>query len=362
MVVLRLLLLGREQKMLQPPLLLFPTHYLGNLVLGLPWVLRALAREPRAVVVFDAAFGPLLAMLPELRGRALHYPREELARDRGFHARLRAYFGFLGELRQYRGHCLIDLEGERYSGVLARLSGCRWRIGPLAKRSRWFYSESLELDYEVHRFNAFGEILGDYAAGEAPAGELDFQVSRELAAKVELLLAGDSASRPVAVIHAGASVSYKRWPREHFASLARALHGAGCRTAWIGAGKPDAEIIAAIATRIGEASTINLCDRLSLPELAALFRRASVFIGCDSGPMHLAAACGAPVFALFGPSRESIWAPRGAGGTVLRGTEPCAPECDAWHCPNDYHCLASLTPEMVLDRVAGKLVPALEIK
>ena len=349
MVVLRLLL-GREQKMPQPPLLLFPTHYLGNLVLGLPWVLRVLAREPRAVAVFDAAFVPLLAMLPELRGRALHYPREELARDRGFHARLRAYLGFLGQLRQNRGHCLIDLEGERYSGALARLSGCRRRIGPVAKRSRWFYSESLKLDYEAHRFNAFGEILGDYAAGETPASELDFQVSPELAAKVELPLAGDSAGRPLAVIHAGASVAYKRWPRKHFASLARGLHGAGCRTAWIGAGKPDAEIVAEIAKEIGEVSTINLCDRMSLPELVAVLRRASVFIGCDSGPMHLAAACGAPVVALFGPSRESIWAPLGAGATVLRGTQPCAAECDAWHCPNDYHCLTSLTPEMVLDQ------------
>ena len=68
----------------QPPLLLFPTHYLGNLVLGLPWVLRVLARDPRAVAVFDAAFGPLLALLPELGGRVLFYPRGELASGRGF--------------------------------------------------------------------------------------------------------------------------------------------------------------------------------------------------------------------------------------------------------------------------------------
>ncbi len=341
--------------MSQPPLLLFPTHYLGNLVLGLPWVLRVLARDPRAVAVFDAAFGPLLALLPELGGRVLFYPRGELASGRGFRRRLRAYFGFLGDLRQYREYCLIDLEGERYSGALARLSGCRRRIGPLAKRSRWFYSESLDLDYEAHRFNAFGEILGDCAAGGAPAGELDFRVSPELAAKAGLLLAGDSAGRPVAVIHAGTSAAYKRWPGKHFASLAKALHGAGWRTAWIGAGKRDAEIIAGIAAETGQASAINLCDRLSLPELAALLRRADMFIGSDSGPMHLAAACGAPVVALFGPSRESIWAPLGAGATVLRGTKPCAPECDAWHCPNDYHCLSSLTPEMVLKQVAGKL-------
>ena len=339
----------------QPPLLLFPTHYLGNLVLGLPWVLRALARNPQAVVAFDAAFRPLLALLPELEGRALFYPRKELAREQGFRRRLRAYFGFLGELRQHRGHCLIDLEGERFSGALARLSGCRRRIGPAAKRSRLFYSEVLDLDYEAHRFNAFGEVLGEYALGEPPQNELDFQVSAELAGKVESLLAEHSASRPLAVIHAGASVAYKLWPAGHFARLVAGLHEAGYQPVWIGAGKFDAEIIAGIGNDPGEALAIDFCNRLSLPELVALFRQAKLFIGCDSGPMHLAAAAGLPVFALFGPSRESIWAPLGVGSTVLRGPKSCAAGCDAWHCPNDYHCLTSLAPESVLDRIEEAL-------
>ena len=337
----------------QPPLLLFPTHYLGNLVLGLPWVLRVLERRAEAVAVFDASFRSLISMLPETASRTLYYPRKELAGDKGPAHRLRHYLGFLGALRKYKGHCLIDMEGERFSGAIARLSGCRRRIGPKAKRASWFYSDVLDLDYLAHRFYAFGEIIGEYGVGEAPLGALDFQVTPELEDRIRLLLAGHLASRPLAVIHPGASVRYKLWPKEHFASLARGLHEAGLQVAWVGAGRFDAEVVAGIGQALPRAPAIDLCNRLSLPELVALFRQSRLFIGCDSGPMHLAAAAGLPVFALFGPSREAIWAPLGEHSVVLRGELPCAQDCDAWHCRNDYHCLRSLKPDAVLARTAA---------
>ena len=337
----------------QAPLLLFPTHYLGNLVLGMPWVLRVLERHAEAVAVFDASFQPVLSMMPEADSRALYYPRKELAGDKGFTHRLRHYLGFLGELRKYREHCLIDMEGERFSGAIARLSGCRRRIGPEAKRARWFYSEVLDLDYLAHRFNAFGEIIGEYGAGEAPPSVLDFQVAPELAGRVRSLLDDDNVKRPLAVIHPGASVRYKLWPKEHFTRLAQGLCEAGLQVVWIGAGQFDADIIAGIEQDLPGSPAINFCNRMSLPELVALFRQSRLFIGCDSGPMHLAAATGLPVFALFGPSREAIWAPLGEHSVVLRGELPCAEDCDAWHCRNDYHCLRSLTPETVLARAAA---------
>lgn len=337
----------------QAPLLLFPTHYLGNLVLGLPWVLRVLERHAEAAAVFDASFRPLLSMLPEIDSKALYYPRKQLAKDKGFMHRLRHYAGFIAELRKYRGHCLIDMEGERFSGAIARLSGCRRRIGPMAKRARWFYSDVLELDYLAHRYSAFGEIIGDYGAGEAPPSALEFQVSPELAGRLRVLLDAYIADRPLVVIHPGASVRYKLWPGEHFARLVQGLEEAGMQVVWVGAGRFDADVIAGIERELAGSPAINFCNRLTLPELVALFRRSRLFIGCDSGPMHLAAAASLPVCALFGPSREAIWAPLGEYSTVLRGELPCAEDCDAWHCRNDYHCLRSLTPDVVLAHVAG---------
>lgn len=339
--------------MSRPPLLLFPTHYLGNLMLGLPWVMRVLARHTEAVVVLDEAFRPLVSMLPDIDARALYYPRKEMTKGNGFRHRLRHYLRFLGALRKYRRHCLIDMEGERFSGVISRLSGCRVRVGPSAKRAEWFYSDVLELEYLAHRYSAFGEILGEYGAGEPPPSNLDFRIPPVLDRRIQNLLAEHQVSRPLAVIHPGASVSYKLWPREHFVQLVPRLTELGYQVAWVGAGQLDSETIAGIERELPEQSPISFCNRLGLPELAALFLRSRLFIGCDSGPMHLAAATGLPVFALFGPSREAIWAPLGERSVVLRGEQDCAEDCDAWHCRNDYHCLRSLRPEMLLERITA---------
>ena len=94
---------------------------------------------------------------------------------------------------------------------------------------------------------------------------------------------------------------------------------------------------------------------------AALYQRCRFFVGSDSGPMHLAAATGAPVFALFGPSDEAIWAPLGEHSHPLRGTLCCADDCDAFHCRLDYRCMASLHPEAVMEAINDRL-PSLSVE
>ena len=93
----------------------------------------------------------------------------------------------------------------------------------------------------------------------------------------------------------------------------------------------------------------------------ALYQHCRFFVGSDSGPMHLAAATGAPVFALFGPSDEAIWAPLGEHSHLLRGTLCCANDCDAFHCRLDYRCMASLQPEAVMEAINDRL-PSLSVE
>ena len=64
---------------------------------------------------------------------------------------------------------------------------------------------------------------------------------------------------------------------------------------------------------------------------------------------------GVPVFALFGPSDETIWAPLGERSHLLRGTLSCADDCDAFHCRLNYRCMASLQPEAVMEAINDKL-------
>ena len=345
-----------------PPILLFPTHYLGNLILGLPWVLKVLESHPGALVVLDTRFRPLAELVLDAQTNVLYYPRAQLASDQPFFSRLRHYRRFLRVLRHDRDRTLLDLEGERFTGVLSWLSGCSERVGPTGKRAGRFYTRVLDLDYHRHRFNAFGEVCAGFYEGAPPPSALPFRIPEAVAARLDERLPEFSSQSRWAAIHPGASVDYKLWSGDYFVELVQRLRQCGLRVVWVGAGAMDAAIIAAIRARLDEDDTVSACNRLGLPELVALYRRCACFIGSDSGPMHLAAATGIPVFALFGPSKESIWAPLGANSHVLRGTEPCADNCDAHFCEHAYRCLSSLRPQRVMAAVAeqGIVTPAME--
>lgn len=325
---------------------MLPTHYLGNLILGLPWVLQVLKQHPGAIVVVDTAFQPLIHRLSVPADQVLYYPRREMAKHHPLSYRFKHYLQFVAALRRYRRHCLIDLEGERFSGILSRLSGCKQRIGPATRRAHWFYTEARELNYNAHRFSAFGEILGKYATTR-PSSYLDFQVPSD---PMPTILKDLNHSR-LAVIHPAASKTYKLWPQQYFVQLARRLSDTGYQVVWIGSGDFDAEIIAGIERSLTMVQTVNCCNHLSLLQLISLFHQARLFIGCDSGPMHLAASLKLPVFGLFGPSSETIWAPLGEYSNVLRSRKPCGPDCNTRYCRYDHQCLKSLSPAEVMHAI-----------
>jgi len=347
---------GIQNSAEKTPILLFPTHYLGNFVLGLPWVLKVLSVRPEAPVVLDARFGPLARLILPEHSRLILYPRQEMAAGQPFFSRLLHFWRFLVALRGTGSRVILDLEGERFSGILARLSGCPVRIGPMMKRAERFYTEIRDLNYQNHRFNAFGEIVSDFVDDDRPVTRLPFRVDQ---AALEVLgtLMPDWQSKTLVAIHPGASVPYKLWSQAYFAQLVGQLQDSGYQVVWVGAGEMDAQIIHAITEQIETDETINLCNRLSFSQLMALYQQSRFFVGSDSGPMHLAAATGAPVFALFGPSDEAIWAPLGEHSHLLRGTLCCASDCDAFHCRLDYRCMSSLQPEAVMEAINGRLPP-----
>jgi heptosyltransferase-3 len=340
------------------PVLLFPTHYLGNFILGLPWICQVLREHPDALVVLDSRFAELAAMVLPEQVNLLLYRRDKLASSQPLRTRLGHYWQLLRVLRRYRRGTLMDLEGERFTGVLSWLSRCQRRIGPQGKRAQRFYTDVLDLDYRRHRFNAFGAIVADFNSAGIPDSQLAYTVpeavSRSLATRLEPV-----AGRPLVAIHPGASVSYKLWPEEHFVALVHGLENAGWQVVWVGAGDMDQGIIKAVMTRLPESSALDLCNALSFSGLVALYQHCGCFVGSDSGPMHLAASTGLPVLALFGPSVEAIWAPMGDNSRVLRGAHACGQDCDAWHCEFGYHCLTSLLPERVLAAVTehARVIP-----
>ena len=152
-------------------------------------------------------------------------------------------------------------------------------------------------------------------------------------------------------LHPTSRWMFKTWPAERVAALLDRLADAGHRTALTGAPSEVEQAMIARILALTRAAPVNLAGKLSLKELAALTRRARVFIGVDSAPMHIAASQGTPTVALFGPSGDIEWGPWQVAHRIVASTvHPCRP------CGNDgcggskvSECLTTLPVARVLD-------------
>lgn len=177
-------------------------------------------------------------------------------------------------------------------------------------------------------------------------------------AVAERLTASGIAQRPFIVIHPTSRWLFKAWPIESMARLIRALLDAGHTV--IVTGGPDAEerhMIGAILAAVGPADRlVDWSGTLSLKELAALLGQARLLVGIDSAPMHMAAALGTPVVAIFGPSGDHEWAPWQTRAAVLTAPLSCRP-CGFAGCGDGQvsECLEAVTVERVLAAATGLL-------
>lgn len=159
------------------------------------------------------------------------------------------------------------------------------------------------------------------------------------------------------VVHAAASLPAKQWPLERFAAVMKAVQNRHhARFVYTGA-KEDAGLYHEIEKH-GPFGGLNLCGITSLRENLSVYRAADLFLGVDSGPMHMAAAVGVPVVALFGPTDERKWGPWGEGHTVISKRLACHP-CKPHKCA-DNECMKLVNVEEVVEAVERKLGALIE--
>src|SRR5690606_8340629 len=119
----------------------------------------------------------------------------------------------------------------------------------------------------------------------------------------------------------------------------------------IGAGASDREVNREIRRQAHGLPVADLCDHLSLPELAAVLGRATAMVGNDSGPFHLGAALGLPGVVVFGPTESDLWSPLSPRAAVLSGRQACEADCSRRSCALGYRCLATVTAEQVFEKL-----------
>jgi ADP-heptose:LPS heptosyltransferase len=152
----------------------------------------------------------------------------------------------------------------------------------------------------------------------------------------------------------------KCWPVESFAAVARAVSRRVTNAAWLVFGASADLPLCQELARLAEGSAFCLAGQTTLAELMALLKLCRVLVTNDSGPMHLAAALGTPVVALFGSTSPELTRPGLPGDTrhrLLTAAVPCSP-CFRRSCPIDHRCMTGITTERVIAAVLDLMPPA----
>jgi len=159
----------------------------------------------------------------------------------------------------------------------------------------------------------------------------------------------EDGARPRALrIAVGAGASYgsaKCWPPDRFAKALNALLSRSDADVILFGTPPELPVSAAIVAGLNRVP-INLTGKTSIADLPALLSQCHLFLGNDSGAMHVAAAVGLPVVAVFGPTDPDGTAPVTPRLTIVQQKPYCSP-CFLRRCPTDHRCMTAVTPDMV---------------
>ena len=159
-------------------------------------------------------------------------------------------------------------------------------------------------------------------------------------------------SGPFVGLHVSGGRAIKQWPPERFAEVARRLITAAGATIVLTGTAGDRKLVDQVGSVLPRERVIDVATDLGLLDVAAMLRHLDLFVTGDTGPMHLAAAVGTPIVAVFGPSQPARYAPRGPLDKVVRVDLPCSP-CNRIRLPparcvgHTPDCLAFVTVDSV---------------
>jgi heptosyltransferase I len=247
------------------------------------------------------------------------------------------------EVRARKYEVALDLQGAIRSALAARSSGSAIRIGSSQPRegpARMFYTHSIEArgaHVVDHALSLASQLAGRALEYVQPPFPVD-PANEGWAAHQSEMLGG----KPLAILNPGAGWGAKCWPAESFGTVARALAERGMAV-MVNHGPGEEGLAESVRKSSGEGAVPLKC---SVGELIALTRRTRLFVGGDTGPMHLAAALRVPVVALFGPTRPERNGPFGTPSVVLRSPESVN---NTRHTDRRDEGLASIEPQVVLE-------------
>jgi heptosyltransferase-2 len=317
-------------------LVIVSPNWLGDAVMALPAIADVCRAAPdvRIAVVAPSSIAPLFKLVDGVHevvsesclgehsfDTALLFPNSFRAAFVVWRAGIPERWGYRGELR---------------SPLLTRA---------IARRSR------------MHQAAHYQHLVRELGFPSGPLlSRILLSADARRAGAALLRVEGWDEQRPLVALAPGAAYgSAKRWPAESFAALAAELARGGIKVVLIGAAG-DARSGAEVERRSGTRfQAINVIGRTDLPTLAGVLVSCRALVTNDSGAMHLAAALGVPVTAMFGPTNEHETRPLGLiEPVILTHSVWCRP-CMLRECPIDHRCMQGITVESVMSSIRGAL-------
>lgn len=287
----------------EPRILITRLSAIGDCVHTMPLVAAIRSVFPKAFIAWatQAAGASLLDGLEGLD--------ELIVVDRGWMKHWSTIRSTASALRSYAFDVAIDPQSLTKSSSLGWLSGARHRIGFAKGQARElspFLNTIRVSPQKEHVVEVYLELLRPIGI-ENPSVEFKVPAHPQAETSISDFISRQRLQR-FAVLNPGAGWNSKIWPCERYAEVAhylRSIHRLPSVVIW--SGEKEKSMAETIVSR----SRAILAPPTSLPELAAICRKASMFIGSDTGPMHLAAAVGAECIAMYGPTKPSVCGPFG---------------------------------------------------
>ncbi|HEX9078194.1 MAG TPA: lipopolysaccharide heptosyltransferase II [Desulfuromonadaceae bacterium] len=344
-----------------PRILIRSVNWIGDAVMTTPAIGAVRERFPHAEITLLA--NPLVAELfspHDWVDRVIAFDRA--GRHRGIKGRLR----LAAEIRRQRFDLAVILPNSFDSALVPWLAGIPYRLGKQSDGRGRLLTHRYAVP-EVpgrHEVRYYLDLLAHFGiSGRAATPHLVTTPDEGHRAAALLAARGIGADSFVLGINPGATFgSAKRWYPERFARVAQRL-AAEWQARVVIFGGPGETAIAAEIERNLAGACLNLAGTTSVRDLMALIRRCDFFVTNDSGPMHIAAAFGVPLVAIFGSTDHTGTAPCGDRAVVVRKEIACAP-CKLRECPSDHRCMAAVTADDVADAALAlfRHIPTLEVR
>ena len=251
--------------------------------------------------------------------------------------------GLILSVRRRNYDLVIDLFSNPRSALVTAASGARYRAGYRFSWRRYCYNIPVEgrggqvhnVQFNLDALRALGISVGDTS--------VPFHTDRASEEHAERFFSTpDLSGRSCVALNPGGGWYTKRWPPGSFALLADLIareFGASIVIIWGPGERESAQAIASLMS-----SRAHLIPESSLRELASILRRCRAVITNDTGPMHLAAAVGTSVLAIFGPTIPELQGPVGEGHAVIQNRRLVCLGCNLTACPIGNPCMEKLSP------------------